>query len=535
MVNQTQINCEELINMWRMASQHLKANIDAVNSLNVFPVPDGDTGTNMYLTLQSAVGQIHQNDCHLGQVALRIAKGSLMGARGNSGVILSQILRGIGDEMSTREYIDGVDLARALQKGVETAYKAVMRPVEGTILTVCKDAAHQAETSAAETEDIIQIMREIIEAAKRSLQNTPNLLPVLKKAGVVDAGGKGLLVILEGWYAALTGEAIPEVDLSAEPIAQDSAEEKDTHQEYGYCTEFIIKADEQHVPALITKYEQMGDSLVIVGADDIIKVHIHSLHPGKILEKALKYGPLIRIKIENMQEQHTHLIEQVEEVPMKDIGLIAVSVGEGMSEIFTSMGAHKIILGGQTMNPSIEDLVKAIESLHAKHVIILPNNSNIILTAQQCAELVEAEVHVIPSKTMPQGLSAMMAFEDNLAKIDQVVATMTDHLSYVTSGQVTFATRDFDAECGAIVEGDIIGIVDGDIITIGKNYQEVILDLVGKMVDEDSEVITVYVGQDVAAASIPELEAQLAEQFEECDVEIHQGDQPLYYYIVSVE
>lgn len=535
MVNQTQISCEELIIMWRMANQHLKMNIDAVNSLNVFPVPDGDTGTNMYLTLQSAVGQIHQDDHHLGHVAARVAKGSLMGARGNSGVILSQILRGIGDEMSSLEYVDGVDLARALQKGVETAYKAVMRPVEGTILTVCKDAARQAETSAAETENIVEIMQEIISAAKRSLQNTPNLLPVLKKAGVVDAGGKGLLVILEGWYLALTGAELPEEVSIEEPLTQNLTAQSDAQQEYGYCTEFIIKADEQHVPALITKYEQMGDSLVIVGADDIIKVHIHSLHPGKILEKALQYGSLTRIKIENMQEQHTHILEQAEKAQMKDIGVIAVSVGEGMSEIFLSMGAHKIIQGGQTMNPSIEDIVKAIESLHAKHVIILPNNSNIILTAQQCSDLVEAEVHVIPSKTMPQGLSAMMAFEDSVEKIDEVVAGMTDHLSYVTSGQVTFATRDFEAECGNIVEGDIIGIVDGEIVTIGKAYQQVVLDLVDKMVDEDSEVITVYVGQDVAADSITELEEQLVDNFDQCDIEVHQGDQPLYYYIVSVE
>ncbi len=545
MTDLRRIGCSEFMNMWVIACQNLKQHIEEVNSLNVFPVPDGDTGTNMYLTLQSAVGHMSEQDQDLGVVAAKIAKGSLMGARGNSGVILSQIFRGVGEALAHKKYLDTEGLALALNAGVVTAYKAVMRPVEGTILTVCKDAAKQADISFSENKNLAEALEDILLAASESLKRTPDLLPILKKAGVVDAGGKGLLLIMEGWYKALTGA---EIDLKDQDnvtetlpsLSQPEFYENDG-DEFGYCTEFFIKTGEYNVPALIARFEKYGDSLVVVGAGDIVKVHIHTMHPGTVLEIALKYGELSKIKIDNMQEQHSHLIAKDEEVrkakaqAKKETAVIAVSVGEGLSEIFNSMGVDSIIRGGQTMNPSTEDMVKAIKALNANNVIILPNNSNVILTAMQVKDLVSATVHVVPSKTIPQGFAALMAYDQESKDVEFTVENMKVNMQYVDSGEVTFATRDYDAECGDIVKGDIIGINDGEIVAVNNSPRSVLFEMLAGMIKDDTEVISIFTGQDITPAEKDELSSDLCSQYPEFEIEVHFGGQPLYYYLVAVE
>ncbi|QOR36182.1 DAK2 domain-containing protein [Clostridium sp. 'deep sea'] len=541
MIDLKRVDCTQFINMWVTACQNLKDNIEIVNSLNVFPVPDGDTGTNMYLTLQSAVGYMSHEDKKLGDVAMKVSKGSLMGARGNSGVILSQILRGIGESLANNHEMDADALAAALNNGVKTAYKAVMRPVEGTILTVIKDAAKQADISAAENKNVIAVLEAVINAATESLKRTPDLLPVLKKAGVVDAGGKGLLVILEGWYQALTGTTIDISDVLDKPAQPVQISwESDEESSFGYCTEFFIKTNENNVPALIARFEKYGDSLVVVGSDDIVKIHIHTMHPGTILEIALRYGALTKIKIENMTEQHTHILVKEEEIeavkhPKKNVAVIAVSVGEGLSEIFTSMGVDHIIHGGQTMNPSTEDLVKAIESLNAHNVIVLPNNSNIILTAMQTKDIVDCNVFVVPSKSIPQGFASLMAYDQDTTDVELTTENMIDNMQYVDSGEVTYATREFEAECGEITKGDIIGITNGNIIAVNNSPRSVLFQMLTAMVTDDSEVISIFTGEDIASEEIETLTDDISSKYPDIEVEVHFGGQPLYYYFLSVE
>ncbi|MFP4456195.1 MAG: DAK2 domain-containing protein [Clostridia bacterium] len=525
---------EEFMQMWAIALKNLHNNIEIVNGLNVFPVPDGDTGTNMHLTLKSAVNNMSKEDTSLSDIALRISKGSLMGARGNSGVILSQILRGFSNSLSDVNELTAQDFANALQNGSETAYKAVIRPVEGTILTVCKDAAKVAIESAEEGNNLLKVMRDTIEEASASLERTPDLLPVLKKAGVVDAGGKGLLIIMQGWYKALAGD---KVDLAQElPSKAQQKQQLPTEEEgYGYCTEFMIKADEKYTEEITKTFDQIGESLVVVGIDDIIKVHVHSTNPGVILEEALKFGELINIKIENMQEQHSH-IQSYEEEPREklDTALIAVGVGEGISEIFRSMGANYIIEGGQTMNPSTEDIVSAIQKLNAENVYILPNNSNIILAAEQSKDLVDANVAVIPSKNIPQGFAAMMGYNPE-GDFEEVRENMISNMSYVNSAEITFATRDFKADFGNIEKGDVIGINNGDIIVASKDPDTVLYATLDKMVDDDTEIISVFTGNGYHEEDSDLLLEQLQERYPDYDIEVHYGGQPLYYFLISVE
>jgi hypothetical protein len=529
------VSSQEFMQMWVAALQSLQNNIDVVNGLNVFPVPDGDTGTNMHLTLKSAIDNLDAQDTEIPIIASKISKGSLMGARGNSGVILSQILRGFSNALVSKKELDGKSFAEALESGVETAYKAVIKPVEGTILTVCKDSARIALESAEAGNDLLKVMRDTIREASASLERTPDLLPVLKKAGVVDAGGKGLLIIMQGWYKALTGEKVDLEQLI--PTKRVEMTYTDGHEDgYGYCTEFMIKANEKHVGTLIKILEEIGDSLVVVGIEDIIKVHVHTLNPGLALEEALKFGELIKIKIDNMQEQHTHTMQEIEPVNTEELemAVIAVSVGDGISEIFMSMGVNHIIKGGQTMNPSTEDIVSAINKLNAKNVFVLPNNSNIILAAQQSKELVDVNVEVIPSKNIPQGFAAMMGFNPS-GEIEEVKHAMIDNMAYVNSAEVTFATRDFQADFGNIKKNDIIGINNGDIIIAGKDPQAVLFSTLEKMIDEDSEVISIFVGDLYEEKIIEELQESIEEIYPDFDVEVHYGGQPLYYYLVSVE
>ncbi len=527
------ITTEEFMQMWVLALNNLYNNIEIVNGLNVFPVPDGDTGTNMHLTLKSAVDNMDREDSNLADVAYKISKGSLMGARGNSGVILSQILRGFSKALSDSNEIDAIDFANALQSGSETAYKAVIRPVEGTILTVCKDAANVALESAEKGNGLLKVMRDTIEEASASLKRTPDLLPVLKKAGVVDAGGKGLLIIMQGWYKALAGE---KVDLKeALPKKVVKQKQQPTEEGYGYCTEFMIKTNENDTDKITKVFDKIGESLVVVGIDDIVKVHVHSTHPGEILEEALKFGELINIKIENMQEQHSH-IQSYEQETREEVetALIAVSVGEGISNIFKSMGADWIIEGGQTMNPSTEDIVSAIEKLNARNVYILPNNSNIILAAQQSKELVDANVSVIPSRNIPQGFAAMMGYNP-AGNFEEVEKNMIENMNYVNSAEITFATRDFKADFGNINKGDIIGINNGDIIVASDDPDTVLYATLDKMIDEDSEVISIFTGNDYKEEDNEEVHDKLNQRYPEFDIEVHYGGQPLYYFLISVE
>lgn len=523
-----------LRSMFVGAAKNLKLRREEINGLNVFPVPDGDTGTNMYLTMQAAVDAISDGAVSVREVAEAIVRGSLRGARGNSGVILSQILRGIGEMLASCESVDTSVFAAALQAGVKTAYKAVMRPVEGTILTVVKDIGRQAEAIAEDNQDFVSFIAEILKAGEESLANTPNLLPVLKKAGVVDAGGKGFLVLIEGWYKVLLGEDIAEQsseDVSVTPTGL--AGELSTDETYGYCTEFLLQAEETQVPVLREELAQMGDSLIVIGDGEVIKVHVHTQHPGTVLESALRLGPLTNIKIENMQEQHNHLIAPS---TVKRLGAVAVAAGDGLHEIFRSLGVDVVVTGGQTMNPSTDDLLQAVEQVGAENVIILPNNSNIVLTAQQTQELAEnCKVFVVPSKNIPEGLAAMMAYNAQAENICDMIENMTENMEYVTCGVVTYATRDFSAEKGHVKQGDIIGLSCGEIRVIKSNSKDAVLDLVAELVDDETEIITVFAGSEVVPKEREEVAALLTEQYPACDVEVHYGGQPLYYYIVSVE
>lgn len=527
------------------AATNLENNRSLVDSLNVFPVPDGDTGTNMNLTVQAAIKEINNvTDNSIISVANAAAKGSLMGARGNSGVILSQLYRGLAKGITEDYQLSPRNIAEALKSAADTAYKAVMKPTEGTILTVARETAEKALEICDKNDDMVIFLEAVIKEAKNSLDRTPDLLPVLKQADVVDAGGMGLLCLLEGALAALKG-----VEIKKEPSADDIIETEQEVSAFGsedeivfaYCTEFMIKnskkTHEQFLPIILDK----GDSIVCVGADDIIKVHIHTNNPGLVLSKAVTFGELINVKIDNMKEQFRNRkkAESNKEKPVvnqkkKDYGFVAIGFGDGIQKVFSDLNVDEFISGGQTMNPSTEDIIEAVNKINAENIIILPNNSNIILAAQQAKELSEKNLHVIPTKTIPQGISAMLAFnEEN--DVEANVNDMTAAIKNVKTGQVTYAVRDTSMNGLEIKKDDIIALFDKDIVNHGAGVQEQSIEMVKKMVDEDNFLITIFYGEMVDEKDAKELKEKIEEIASHCDVEIVYGGQPLYYYIISVE
>ncbi|WP_260507940.1 DAK2 domain-containing protein [Cytobacillus firmus] len=540
-------------------ANHLSANAKLVDALNVFPVPDGDTGTNMNLSMTSGAKEVKANiQEHIGKVGSALSKGLLMGARGNSGVILSQLFRGFSKHIEQKSSINGKEFADALNSGVETAYKAVMKPVEGTILTVAKDSAKKAVQAAKNEDDIIVIMEEVLKEARASLNRTPDLLPVLKEVGVVDSGGQGLVFVYEGFLAELKGEKLPDTP-AALPRMDDlvSAEHhKNVHSfmntediEFGYCTEFMVKFETEKLsanPFSEDKFRQdlskYGDSLLVIADEQLVKVHIHSEQPGDCLTYGQRYGSLINMKIENMRQQHTNLIDDVptplaaEAKPKEkqEYGIVTVSMGSGIADLFRSIGAHAVIEGGQTMNPSTEDIVKAIKEVNAKKVIILPNNKNIIMAAQQAAEVTEEEAVVVSSKTVPQGMAALLAFNPG-AGLAENEEGMTEALQHVKTGQITFAVRDTSIDGLEIEKDDFMGIADGKIVVKNKDRVQAAKDLLDGMIDEDSEILTVLKGEDAAEEEVDALISYIEDKYEDVEVEVHDGKQPLYSFIFSIE
>lgn len=557
----TSIDARMLQKMFLAAAQNLENNKEWINELNVFPVPDGDTGTNMSLTIMSAAKEVRGlEDPTMETLAKAISSGSLRGARGNSGVILSQLFRGFTKEIKKVDIITADVAVAAFARAVETAYKAVMKPKEGTILTVAKGAAEKISEAAAETGDLIDIFGQVIEYADYVLSQTPEMLPVLKQAGVVDSGGQGLMQVLKGAYDCLCGkEIVVEIKESAGSAAKVEVEDN-FDIKFGYCTEFIINAkkeftmDDEH--AFKSYLETIGDCIVVVADDDLVKVHVHTNDPGLAIQKALTYGSLSRMKIDNMREEHQEkLIKDAEKAaakqkeeeeakkaaekkaaePRKPYGFLSVSVGDGMSEIFKGLGVDHLIEGGQTMNPSTEDMLNAIDEVNADTIYILPNNKNIILAAQQAKSLVEDKtIIVIPTKTIPQGISAMIAFDPNASAQDNV-DVLTDAIQHVKSGEVTYAVRDTMIDDKVIRQGNIMGISDAGIAAVGEDVKDTTVELIRTLVDEDSEIVSLYYGADIAENVAEELASALSEEFPNVDVEINAGGQPIYYYVVSVE
>ncbi len=528
------IDVETLTKMFLAGAKNLEAKKEWINELNVFPVPDGDTGTNMTLTIMSAASEVNNLPTrNMETVAKAISSGSLRGARGNSGVILSQLLRGFTKGIRNYETLDTVIFANAFQKAVETAYKAVMKPKEGTILTVARGAADRASELAQVEDDPEVFFREIIEEAEAVLLKTPELLPVLKEAGVVDSGGQGLVEVLKGAYDAFLGK---EIDYTFEapkaaPVKISAQTEADI--KFGYCTEFIIMLNQEFPLETEHEFKQflesIGDSIVCVADDDIVKIHVHTNHPGQAIEKALTYGSLSRLKIDNMRE------EQKIEEPRKEMGFISVSIGEGIGEIFRGLGVDYLIEGGQTMNPSTEDMLNAIEKVNADHIFILPNNKNIILAANQAQALCkDKDIIVVPTKTVPQGITAMINYIPDMSPKENE-ERMTEEIKNVKTGQVTYAVRDTHLDDKEIKEGDIMGIGDHSILSVGGEIADVTLAMFRELIDEDSELISIYYGEGVSEAEAEELGGKLGEAYPDCDIEVHFGGQPIYYYVVSVE
>lgn len=535
---------------------NLERNKDYINELNVFPVPDGDTGSNMSLTIMAAAREVSAlENPSMDELSKKISSGSLRGARGNSGVILSQLLRGFCKEIKGKKQITVSVLADGFVRAVETAYKAVMKPKEGTILTVAKGVAEKAVELSEMDMDFETLGQEILDHGNEVLKQTPELLPVLKEAGVVDSGGQGLMEFLTGAYNGLTGkEEIKEPVTSggAAKAQTMSSEEIDTsHIKYGYCTEFIIMLEKEYNAEIEAKFKEfltsIGDSLVVVSDDEIVKVHVHTNHPGLAFEKGLEYGSLTSMKVDNMREEHKEKViheqdrkkaaeqEAAKEEPKKPFGFVAVSVGEGLNDIFKDLGVDHIIEGGQTMNPSTEDVLDAISKVNAETVFVFPNNKNIILAANQAAEIEEEkQVIVIPTKTIPQGISALISF-DETATAEANQAGMEDAITAVKSGQVTYAVRDTSIDGKEIKTGDYMGIDDVGIQAVGQDITEVVKDLIGAMADEDSELLSIYYGSDVEEAKANALVEAVQAAYPDFEVEAHAGGQPIYYYILSLE
>ncbi|HDI0196197.1 TPA: fatty acid kinase catalytic subunit FakA [Staphylococcus aureus] len=546
----SKINGKLFADMIIQGAQNLSNNADLVDSLNVYPVPDGDTGTNMNLTMTSGREEVENNlSKNIGELGKTFSKGLLMGARGNSGVILSQLFRGFCKNIESESEINSKLLAESFQAGVETAYKAVMKPVEGTILTVAKDAAQAAIEKANNTEDCIELMEYIIVKANESLENTPNLLAVLKEVGVVDSGGKGLLCVYEGFLKALKGE---KVEAKVAKIDKDEFvhDEHDFHGVintediiYGYCTEMMVRFgknkkafDEQEFRQDMS---QFGDSLLVINDEEIVKVHVHTEYPGKVFNYGQQYGELIKLKVENMREQHREVIRKEQhtakpKMETVETAIITISMGEGISEIFKSMGATHIISGGQTMNPSTEDIVKVIEQSKCKRAIILPNNKNILMASEQAASIVDAEAVVIPTKSIPQGISALFQYDVD-ATLEENKAQMADSVNNVKSGSLTYAVRDTKIDGVEIKKDAFMGLIEDKIVSSQSDQLTTVTELLNEMLAEDSEMLTVIIGQDAEQAVTDNMINWIEEQYPDVEVEVHEGGQPIYQYFFSVE
>ena len=548
------INTELLQKMFLAGAANLEAKKEFINELNVFPVPDGDTGTNMTLTILSAAKEVKAlENPDMVAIAKAISSGSLRGARGNSGVILSQLLRGFTKEIREHKEIDTITLAKACERATATAYKAVMKPKEGTILTVAKGASQKAAELAETTEDLDTFISEVINYAQEVLEKTPEMLPVLKEAGVVDSGGQGLLEVMRGAYDAFQGKEIDysAIEASAGTKMVKPSEQAETEIKFGYCTEFIIMLEKEFTAKDETEFkaylESIGDSIVCVADDDIVKIHVHTNDPGLAIQRALTYGQLSRMKIDNMREEHQErLIKDAEKLaaqqaeakkaePRKEVGFIAVSIGEGMNEIFRELGADYIIEGGQTMNPSTEDMLNAIDQVNAEHIFILPNNKNIILAANQAQTLTEdKDIIVVPSKTVPQGITAIINYMPD-ADAQTNLEAMIEGIGNVKTGQVTYAVRDTHIDDKEIHEGDIMGIGDSGILAVGQSVVETTKEMLAQLVDEDTELISLYYGQDVQEESAENFAQEIEDLYPDVDVDVHSGGQPIYYYVLSVE
>nr|WP_192935169.1 DAK2 domain-containing protein [Enterococcus avium] len=547
--------------MVEAGAKRLQVNAEYVNSLNVFPVPDGDTGTNMNLSMTSgATAVVNSASDKVGELANVLAKGLLMGARGNSGVILSQLFRGFSKAILDVDTLNAEDLAKALVHGVETAYKAVMKPVEGTILTVARESAKAGERKARQTDDVVEVMSAVVKYGKKALDKTPDMLPVLKEVGVVDSGGQGLLFIYEGFLNALNGEFQADDTYEPSPAEMDEMVNAEHHRsvqgqlatediKFGYCTEIMVRLGEG--PTVDSNFDYdtfrnyldgIGDSLLVVNDDEIVKVHVHTEHPGEVMNYGQKFGALIKVKVDNMRLQHETILEHDEEVAefevapteRKPYAVIAIAAGEGVQELFKSLGAAYVISGGQTMNPSTEDILKAIKEVNADQVIILPNNKNIFMAADQAAEVADVPVAVVPSKTVSQGMTAMLAFNGEQS-LEENKKAMTEMLDSVVSGQITNAIRDTAIDGVEIHEGDYLGMVDGKIILSEADKYQATLDTLNKMISEDIEIITIIVGEEGTQAEAEKLSEAIEGSYPDLEVEIHEGKQPVYPYLLSAE
>ena len=545
------------------SSDRLNKNAEFINSLNVFPVPDGDTGTNMSLSFASGSKYVSEStSANVGDLAQALAKGLLMGARGNSGVILSQVFRGFAKSVSNKKELTPQDLAQALQGGVETAYKAVMKPQEGTILTVARKSAEAAKKVAKDGGDIVAVMKDTYEAAEAALKTTPDLLPVLKEVGVVDSGGQGLTFVYQGFYDALSGNVRDDEVHKPSPVEMDEMVSAEHHKsaqgklntediKYGYCTEIMVRLGAGRLVEKKFDYDEfrgylaeIGDSLLVIADDEVVKVHVHTEHPGMVLSYGQKFGSLIKVKVDNMRLQHETILEKDEEEEREeeiseneisgDYGIIAIASGEGVAEIFKNLGATYVLSGGQTMNPSTQDIVDAIDKTKKDKVIILPNNKNIFLAADQAAEVCDVDAVVVPSKTIAQGMAAMLGFSRD-ADLEENKEAMTDELDTVISGQVTIAVRDTTIEGREIKKDDYMGIVDGNIVVTNPDRKEAAIEMVKAMLDEDSEVVTIIYGEDGNKEEAEAIETAVSELDEDLEIEIHEGNQPVYPYLISVE
>ena len=545
------------------SSDRLNKNAEFINSLNVFPVPDGDTGTNMSLSFASGSKYVSEStSANVGDLAQALAKGLLMGARGNSGVILSQVFRGFAKSVSNKKELTPQDLAQALQGGVETAYKAVMKPQEGTILTVARKSAEAAKKVSKDGGDIVAVMKDTYEAAEAALKTTPDLLPVLKEVGVVDSGGQGLTFVYQGFYDALSGNVRDDEVHKPSPVEMNEMVSAEHHKsaqgklntediKYGYCTEIMVRLGAGRLVEKKFDYDEfrgylaeIGDSLLVIADDEVVKVHVHTEHPGMVLSYGQKFGSLIKVKVDNMRLQHETILEKDEEEEREeeiseneisgDYGIIAIASGEGVAEIFKNLGATYVLSGGQTMNPSTKDIVDAIAKTKKDKVIILPNNKNIFLAADQAAEVCDVDAVVVPSKTITQGMAAMLGFSKD-ADLEENKEAMTDELDTVISGQVTIAVRDTTIEGREIKKDDYMGIVDGNIVVTNPDRKEAAIEMVKAMLDEDSEVVTIIYGEDGNKEEAEAIETAVSELDEDLEIEIHEGNQPVYPYLISVE
>ncbi len=553
------IDAKMLSKMFLSGARNLEAKKEWINELNVFPVPDGDTGTNMSMTILSAASEVSSlgQDVDMDTLCKAISSGSLRGARGNSGVILSQLLRGLTRTFRTETVLDPILIAKGFERAVETAYKAVMKPKEGTILTVAREAALTAADTAADTPDLETFFRGILASAEETLQKTPEMLPVLKEAGVVDSGGQGLVEVLRGAFDAYMGKEIDYSSFtpSGAPKVLKISKEAEEEIKFGYCTECIVLLNrplsDDEVHEFKAFLNSIGDSIVLVADDELVKIHVHTNHPGQVFEKGLTYGALSRIKVDNMREEHQEKLfkdsqklakEQAEADaarenagPRKDTGFIAVAAGEGLSDIFRDLGADYIIEGGQTMNPSTEDMLNAIARVNADHIYILPNNKNIILAANQAQELTDdKDILVVPTRTIPQGITAMISYEEGVPA-DENLRIMSESASNVKTGQVTYAVRDTRLDEKDIHEGDFMGIGDSGILSAGREKLQVALETVDSIVSEDTEILSVYYGEDITEEEAELFRQKISESFPDIEVEVNYGGQPVYYYIISAE